>query len=192
MKFMSYSYKLLLCILLLLTTNALKATESLVLPVSATASAHTVWGGTWYTGPANLAIDQNNITKWTLEGMGWIDFDLGSTKNIHEVRAYWGGSVSNGNCVNIYIDGTKVISNHKCGAYENVIPLDAPRAGRMIRYETVALPHNEYNQIATWSELAEFTVLVGAVDTDSDGLTDSVETNTGVFVSESQPSHRKA
>ena len=187
MKIISYLCRLLVCVLLLLTTNALKATESLVLPVSATASAHTVWGGTWYTGPANLAIDQNNITKWTLEGMGWIDFDLGSTKNIHEVRAYWGGSVSNGNCVNIYIDGTKVISNHKCGAYENVIPLDAPRSGRMIRYETIALPHNEYNQIATWSELAEFTVLVGTVDTDSDsdGLVDSVETNTGVFVSAS-------
>ncbi len=133
-----------------------------VTPSSATASGHTVWGGTSYTGPAALSIDQNTTTTWTLEGMGWIDFDLGSSKVIRGVEAYWGGNVSNGNTINIYIDGVKVVSNFKCGATTNTIPI-TPRSGRVVRYETVALPHNVYNQIATWSEIAEFKVLIEVV-----------------------------
>lgn len=133
-----------------------------VVPNSATASGHTVWAEQPYTGPVSLAIDQNTTTAWTLEGMGWVDFDLGSSKVIRGVEAYWGGHVTNGNTVNIYIDGVKVISNFKCGATTNTIPI-TPRTGRVIRYQTVALPHNEYNQIATWSEIAEFKVLVEVV-----------------------------
>ena len=133
-----------------------------VTPDSATASGHTVWGGQTYTGPPNLSIDQNNSTKWTLNGMGWIEYDLGSLKVIRGIEAYWGGSVSNGNTVNIYIDGVKVASNFKCGATTNIIPITS-RTGRVVRYETVALPHNVYNQIATWSEIAEFKVLVEVV-----------------------------
>ena len=133
-----------------------------IVPESATASGHTVWAGQSYTGPASLSIDQNNTTGWTLNAMGWIDFDLGATRVIHKVRADCIGSVTNGNCVNIYIDGTKVISNHKCTSATSTqtIPLSSPRVGRVVRYETVALPHNEFNQIATWSEIVEFTVLV--------------------------------
>jgi len=133
-----------------------------VTPNSTTASGHTVWAGQTYTGPASLSIDKNNSTAWTLNGMGWIEFDLGSSKVIRSVEAYWGGHVSNGNTVNIYIDGVKVISNFRCGATTNTIPI-TPKTGRVVRYETVALPHNEYNQIATWSEIAEFKVLVEVV-----------------------------
>ena len=133
-----------------------------VTPNSAAASGHTVWAGTFYTGPAALSIDKNITTAWTLEGMGWIDFDLGSSKVIRGVEAYWGGHVSNGNTINIYIDGVKVVSNFKCGATTNTIPI-TPRSGSVVRYETVALPHNVYNQIATWSEIAEFKVLVEVV-----------------------------
>lgn len=133
-----------------------------VTPSSTTASSHTAIANVSYLGPAGLAIDQNASTAWILNAMGWIDFDLGSSKVIRGVEAYWGGSVSNGNTVNIYIDGVKVVSNFKCGATTNTIPI-TPRTGRVVRYETVALPHNEYNQIATWSEIAEFKVLVEVV-----------------------------
>lgn len=130
-----------------------------VVPEEAVASDYTVWGDTWYTGPAEYAIDENPITSWTLNSMGWIEFDLGSPKLIRSIRATWGGSVSNGNVVNIYIDGVKVLSEEVFGATTNTRNI-YPRTGRFVRYETVPLPHNEWQQVATWSELSEFRVLV--------------------------------
>ena len=91
--------------------------------------------------------------------MGSITFDLGMDRMIKGINAYWGGSVSNGNTVNVYIDGTKVLSNEQFGPSTNIRYFTTVR-GRYVQYETVALPHNEYGQIATWSEVAEFTVLV--------------------------------
>jgi hypothetical protein len=70
---------------------------------------------------------------------------------------YWGGSVTNDNTINVYVDGVKVLSNEQFGATTN-IRYFTPVLGRYVMYETVALPHNEYLQIATWSEIAEFKV----------------------------------
>jgi len=130
-----------------------------VVPVDATASGYTKWGGTWYTGPPHLAIDGNEITAWTLNGIGEIIFDLGSEKVVEGINAYWGGHVTNGNTVNVYVDGTQVLSNEQFGATSNIRYFE-PIHGRFVKYQTVALPHNEYLQIATWSEIAEFKVLV--------------------------------
>jgi uncharacterized repeat protein (TIGR02543 family) len=128
-------------------------------PVDATASGYTIWGDTWYTGPPSLAIDGKTITAWTLNDTGDITFDLGSEKLIAGIEAYWGGHVKNGNTVNVYVDGQKVLSNEQFGATRNVRYLN-PVRGRFVRYQTVALPHNEYLQIATWSEIAEFKVAI--------------------------------
>jgi len=130
-----------------------------VTPISATASGYTQWGGTWYTGPPSLAIDGNEITAWTLNSMGEITFDLGSTKLISGIEAYWAGSVTNGNTVNIYIDGIQVLANEKFGATRNTRYF-TPIRGRFVKYQTVALPHNQLLQIASWSEVAEFKVFV--------------------------------
>lgn len=128
-------------------------------PVDATASGYTTWGDTWYTGPPSLAIDGEMITAWTLNDMGEITFDLGSEKLIAGIEAYWGGHVTNGNTVNVYVDGQKVLNNEQFGATSNVRYF-TPIRGRFIEYQTVALPHNEYLQIATWSEIAEFKMAI--------------------------------
>lgn len=128
-------------------------------PVHATASGYTIWGETWYTGPPSLAIDGKTITAWTLNDMGEITFDLGSERLIGGIEAYWGGHVTNGNTVNVYVDGQKALSNEQFGATSNVRYF-TPVRGRFVKYQTVALPHNEYLQIATWSEIAEFKVAI--------------------------------
>ena len=127
-------------------------------PVAAEASGYTVWGGTWYTGSPELSIDGDRITAWTLNDMGTITFDLGSEFVIGGIDAHWDGSVSNGNTVNVYIDGERVITEEQFGATSNVRYF-SPIRGRYVTYETVPLPHNQLLQIATWSELAEFSVL---------------------------------
>jgi len=135
------------------------ATTEWMTPISAVASGYTVWGGTWYTGPPSLSIDGNKITAWTLNDMGEITFDLGGERLVAGIEAYWGGHVTNGNTVNVYVDGVQVLNNEQFGATSNIRYFTAVR-GRFIKYQTVALPHNEYLQIATWSEIAEFRVLV--------------------------------
>jgi len=130
-----------------------------ITPLSAVAPNSTVWGGTWYTGSPAFAIDGDNITAWTFNGMGNITFDLDNIETVKGINAYWGGSVTNGNTVNVYIDGVKVLSNEQFGATTNTRYF-APVQGRYVMYETVALPHNEFLQIATWSEVAEFKVFV--------------------------------
>ena len=132
-------------------------------PISVASSGFDVWGGTWYTGPPEYSIDGNEITAWTLNAMGEITFDLGSSKLIGGIEAYWQGSVTNGNCVNIYIDGIEVIHNEPFGATHNTRYFE-PINGRYIKYQTVALPHNELLQIASWSEIAEFKVLIESQD----------------------------
>ena len=91
--------------------------------------------------------------------MGEIIFDLGSERLIGGINAYWGGHVTNGNTVNVFVDGVQVLSNEKFGATTNIRYFTMVH-GRFIEYQTVALPHNEYLQIATWSEIAEFKVFV--------------------------------
>lgn len=127
-------------------------------PIFASAVGETIWGGTWYTGPASFAIDGNNITAWTYNGLGRITFDLGAVYLVSGISAYWGGSVTNGNTVNIYVDGVQVVTESQFGSTTNVKTFN-PASGRYVVYETVPLPHNQYLQIATWSEIAEFKVL---------------------------------
>jgi uncharacterized repeat protein (TIGR02543 family) len=130
-----------------------------VSPIHAEASNYTIWGDTWYTGSGSLAIDGNQLTAWTLRDMGEITFDLGEEKIIGGIKAYWGGHVTNGNTVNVYVDENQVLFNEKFGATSNTRYFPLIR-GRYVKYQTVALPHNVYLQIATWSEIAEFTIFV--------------------------------
>ena len=136
-----------------------QVTTEWITPISAEASSYTVWGETWYTGPPELAIDGNDITAWTLNDMGKITFDLGSKRLVTGIEAYWGGHVTNGNTVNVFVDNTQVLHNERFGATSNEIYFN-PIQGRYIKYQTVPLPHNEFLQVATWSEIAEFRVLV--------------------------------
>lgn len=117
-----------------------------------------MWGDTWYTGPPNLAIDGSRTTAWTYENLGRITFDLGNEKTIAAINLYFGGHVSNGNVANIYIDNKLIVANHVM-TFDNTFELN-PVNGRFLTYETIASPHNEYLQIATWSEVSEFLVLV--------------------------------
>lgn len=130
-------------------------------PVKAEASGYTVWADSWYTGDANYAIDGNTITKWTLNSMGEIIFDLGEEKFIGGIEAYWDGSVSNGNTVNVFVDNHQVLTNEKFIASKNVRYFP-PVFGRFVKYQTVALPHNVYLQIATWSEISEFKIFAAS------------------------------
>lgn len=68
------------------------------------------------------------------------------------------GSVSNGNVANVYVDGVKVLMNQVFSG--TGIKRFAPIRGRVVRYETVAVPHNEFGQIANWSEVGEFLAYV--------------------------------
>jgi len=143
----------------LMFTTLRVVTEQWISPIGAVASGYTKWGETWYTGPPEFAIDGNNITAWTLNDMGELIFDLGGIKTIKGIEAYWGGHVTNGNTVNVFVDGNQVLFNERFGATSNKRYFD-PIQGRYIKYQTVPLPHNEYLQVATWSEIAEFRVLV--------------------------------
>lgn len=127
-------------------------------PVSANATGFTNWGGTWYTGGASFAIDQNYITSWTYNNLGSISFNLGSAFNIDKLTFSFDGHVSNGNYVEIYIDGDLVAEGVQPASQK---VWDVPNTlGQFITYKTVAKPHNEYLQIATWSELSEFSAEV--------------------------------
>lgn len=130
-----------------------------VSPIDATASGYTIWGGTWYTGPPSLAIDGIDFTSWTLNGMGEITFDLGSEKVVRGIEMYRGGHVTNGNTVNVYVDEKQVLSNEQF-SYSSNIRYFTPVRGRFVKYQTVALPHNKYLQIASWSEISVFKVFV--------------------------------
>lgn len=126
-----------------------------IIPNGASASGFTAYGG---TGQASFAIDGNYGTTWTLNSMGYIDFDLGSSRRILGIDASWSGRTINGNNVNVYVDGIKVLTNNQFLASQNIRYFPAA-TGRIIRYETVALP-NYYGQIADWSEIAEFRAFV--------------------------------
>ena len=67
------------------------------------------------------------------------------------------GSVSNGNYVNIYVDDVVVASGIQ-PAYTKKWDIE-DTVGRYVSYETVSEPHNEYLQVATWSEISEITIL---------------------------------
>ena len=133
--------------------------EEWIAPVSAHASGYTVWGNTWYTGIPEFAIDGNFITSWTLNDMGEIIFDLGVIRRVKGIEAYWGGSVTNGNTINVFVDDIQVLHNEKFGATNNKRYFN-PIRGRYIKYQTVSLPHNVLLQVATWSEISEFRVLI--------------------------------
>lgn len=128
-----------------------------VVPEVSTVVGETQWGDTWYTGDAELAVDGNSITKWTYEGLGQITFDLGKEYNIDSVFITFDGSVSNGNSINLYVDGVLVASGVQPASSKTWDIEDT--VGRYVTYETVAEPHNEYLQVATWSEISEFSVM---------------------------------
>ena len=79
---------------------------------------------------------------------------------ITAVEVSWEGSVTGANVANVYVDDVLVINNAIFYASVNYLALSTPRLGTKIRYETVALPHNEYRQVAEWSEIGEFRALV--------------------------------
>ncbi len=115
--------------------------------------------GTWYTGKAEFAVDGDPKTKWTCKGMATIGFDLGKKQVINAVNVQFGGSVSNGNYVKIYVDG-KLVAEGIQGATSKRWDIDNVE-GQTVTYETIAQPHNEHNQTATWSEIGEITVEAG-------------------------------
>ena len=140
------------------TSNA--QTTEWISPMYASASGYTTLG---IQGPPSNAIDASENTSWTLEAMGHIDFDLGRTNLVRGIEAYWGGHVSNGNTVNIYVDGVMVLTNQQFGSTRNIRYFPGIR-GRHIRYQTVPLPHIPGSgQIATWSEVGNFRVFVETV-----------------------------
>ena len=130
-------------------------------PVVSDVVGETNWGGTWYTGYSSFAVDGNSVTKWTYEGLGMITFDLGKNFNIDAINISFDGSVSNGNYVNIYVDDVVVASGIQ-PAYTKTWDIE-DTVGRYVSYETVSEPHNEYLQVATWSEISEITVLAQEV-----------------------------
>lgn len=130
-------------------------------PVVSDVVGETNWGGTWYTGDSEFAVDGNNITKWTYEGLGRITFDMGANFNIDAITVSFNGSVSNGNYVNIYVDDTVVASGVQPASTKRWDIEDT--VGRYVSYETIAKPHNEYLQVATWSEISELTILAQEV-----------------------------
>ena len=130
-------------------------------PVVSDVVGETNWGGTWYTGYSSFAVDGNSVTKWTYEGLGMITFDLGKNFNIDAINISFNGSVSNGNYVNIYVDDVVVASGIQ-PAYTKTWDIE-DTVGRYVSYETVSEPHNEYLQVATWSEISEITVLAQEV-----------------------------
>jgi hypothetical protein len=128
-----------------------------IVPEISNVVGETQWGDTWYTGNAELAVDGNSITKWTYEGLGQITFDLGKEYNIDSVFITFDGSVSNGNSINLYVDDVLVASGVQPASSKTWDIEDT--VGRYVTYETVAEPHNEYLQVATWSEISEFNVM---------------------------------
>lgn len=130
---------------------------TVVTPVVVSVSGETQWANTWYTGDADFAVDGDNITKWTYEGLGEITFDLGKDHIIDSVFVTFNGSVSNGNYVNLYIDDLLVASGRQPAGPKNWDIKDT--IGRFVTYETVAEPHNDYLQIASWTEISELTIL---------------------------------
>jgi len=144
------------CIISLATTTIASGAEEWIIPIAAEASDFTVWGGTWYTGPAELSIDDNEITAWTLKDLGTITFDLGDDYAIQAIDIYRGGHTTNGNAGNVYVDNVKVISEKVFGGTMEIAVIN----GRYVTLEFLPIPHNVYLQIATWSEVGEFKVLV--------------------------------
>lgn len=128
-----------------------------VVPAVSAVVGETQWAETWYTGSAELAVDGNRITSWTYEGLGQITFDLGKDYNIGSVFIVFDGSVSNGNSINLYVDDVLVSSGVQPASAKTWDIEDT--VGRYVTYETVAEPHNEYLQVATWSEISEFNVI---------------------------------
>jgi type IV pilus assembly protein PilE len=122
-------------------------------------SCETKWANTSYTGSAAFAVDGDPTTKWTCKGMAKIGFDLGKKQVINAVNVAFEGSVSNGNYVKIYVDG-KLVAEGIQGATSKRWDIDNIE-GQKVTYETVAQPHNKYNQTATWSEIGEITVEAG-------------------------------
>ena len=115
--------------------------------------------GTWYTGKAEFAVDGDPDTGWTCKGMATIGFDLGKKQVINAVNVQFGGSVSNGNYVKIYVDG-KLVAEGIQGATSKRWDIDNIE-GQIVTYETIAKPHNKWRQTAKWSEIGEITVEAG-------------------------------
>jgi hypothetical protein len=136
-------------------------------------SCETSWAGTSYTGSAAFAVDGDPKTKWTCEGMAKIGFDLGQKQVIDAVNVSFEGSVSNGNYVKIYVDG-KLVAEGIQGATSKRWDIDNVE-GQTVTYETIAQPHNEHNQTATWSEIGELTIEAGKGKSEGETVTATKE-----------------
>lgn len=140
----------------LTTQSQFLSINTRLIPVTAIADGFTIWGGTWYTGSPLLSIDTNPITAWTYNALGSITYDLGSTFLIDNINVSFSGSVSNGNYVELYVNDQLVSEGIQPSGLKAWDIADV--SGRYITYKTIAKPHNEYLQIASWSEIAEFSV----------------------------------
>ena len=91
--------------------------------------------------------------------MATIGFDLGKKQVINAVNVQFGGHVTNGNYVKIYVDG-KLVAEGNQPAGQKRWDIDNIE-GQVVTYETVPQPHNKYKHVATWSEIGEITVEAG-------------------------------
>jgi hypothetical protein len=124
-------------------------------PVSATASSYTVWAGTDYTGPADFAIDGNTWTSWTLNGLGWIEFDMGQEYVMDGIRTTIGGHTTPFNQFDLYIDGLKVLEDGINEVYGSIVYYSFPEVtGQYVTYVTKDMGEWYSN----WSEIGEFSV----------------------------------
>ena len=71
-------------------------------------------------------------------------------------------SVSNGNYVQLAIDGT-VVHTGVFSATTNTVTLNSPVSGRKVTYTTLNQEHIS-GQTATWSEVGEISVKVDGTD----------------------------
>jgi hypothetical protein len=129
-------------------------------PITASASNSTVWAGTSFTGSASFAIDRIDGTAWTSNRLSRIQFEFGADQTIVAVQIANFGNVSNGHVVNIYVGTTLAAKAVALSGATSQVNLSAEAVGRSVTVEMLGLPHNEFGQIATWSEIAEFSILV--------------------------------
>ena len=133
-----------------------KTSPTTTRPKVKSVGCETQWANNNYTGKAAFAVDGNSNTKWTCKGMSKITFDLGKVKEIQQINISFSGSVSNGNYVKIYIDNKLVKEGIQPASLKTWSTGNTK--GRYVTYETVAKTHNQYNQVAKWSEIGELSV----------------------------------
>ena len=138
-----------------------------------------VQNGSWYTGPASFAVDDDPLTSWTCNAPATVDFELPEAQEIRSINIKvlgvtdWGENQDkSGNYVKIYVDD-KLVAEGTQGSTHKNSPLQwgektwliQPTVGKVIRYETIFKPHlvqlqdgSSSTATATWSELGDLSV----------------------------------